>query len=269
MVLKKMKILLRKVIIPAGVLGVLTLLGWLVMQLNLFYVQTIEVIPLTGNVFKFVDKSAIDSAVLSFEGKRIFSIRTKDVENTVLRTDPFVRVSYVAKRLPSTIIVRIEEKLPVAIVREGNINQIEQVLAGPILDTDIVIDEEGENITDCTANRKACVKLPLLIIPSNNSDLADTLVYGDIDNLFELIQQLKDKKVAVSGFGTVESGVALVSFSDSTRGVFNLDEVEKSLSAYLLTRESVIMEGRSFKEIDVRFDRPVVRVDKYSEWVIE
>jgi len=207
--------------------------------------------------------------LLTYEGKRIFSVSTKEVHKLIVDNNPFVHSVYVSKRIPDSLVVRIVEKDPMAVVREGDINLLEQVCAGPILDTDFVINSDGTIITDCSENMRACVRVPLLVVNHLESNTEVLLNPQRWEELFDLVSSLAFFKYDVVGYGLADSDVVVVSFSDSTRGVFSLEAVETAVGSYGDTREALVLEGKSFKEIDVRFERPVVRVDKYLDWVFE
>jgi hypothetical protein len=257
---------IARAVVMVAIAGVLV---WLLFQLNLFYVETIDVVPSVGNRFLFVDKEYIESELLTFEGQRIISVKTQSVKDVVLLADAFVDKVYVSKRLPSTLVVRVSEKQPAAIVRQGNINQIEQVCAGPIMDSDIVIDSRGKTIVTCDAHKAACVRLPLYVISTPVTAVESIISSEQASDMYDLVSALRDEKLTVLGYGIVANSAVVVSFSDSTRGIFMLDRIDEGITDYLATRESYSLEGRSFREIDVRFERPVVRVDKYTDWVFE
>lgn len=241
----------------------------LLLHMNLFYIEKITVEPYEGLSFMYIDENLIHDSVLYFEGKRIFSVKTRDVSEMVMRSDPFISHVYVSKRLPSELIIRIVERESAAVVREGNINQIEQVCAGPILENDIAIDSSGKKIAQCNENMRACVKLPLFVFSTLDFQVDTILPSEKLKKLFNFVTELKEKNVKVQGFGLVTGDTVVVSFFDSTRGIFSLDDINAGLFDYLEARESLLLEGKAFREIDVRFERPVVRVDKYSEWVVE
>lgn len=251
------------------ILCILGSLAWFLFHLNLFYIERIEVLPLIEKQFEFVDKAKIQNELLPYEGQRIFSIRTDSVRNSVLLADPFVDKVYVSKQMPSTMLVKIVEKQPAAVVRQGDINQIENVCTGTILDSDIVIDSKGKTITTCESNRTACVRLPLFVVKTVEISTEYIMTEKMASALYDLVSTLNRENIKVAGFGLVESNSVVVSFSDATRGVFSLQDIDRGIFDYLTTRDAYSIDGKSFREIDVRYQRPVVRVDKYSDWVFE
>ena len=67
-----------------------------------------------------------------------------------------------------------------------------------------------------------------------------------------------------------ENDVVVVLFEDETRAVFSLRKsVEDQIDQFEYTKENLLLEGKTFKELDFRYDKPVLRVDKYSEWMLE
>lgn len=252
----------------AGI-AVVAVLIWLIFQMNLFYVSQVEIRSQNGDELEYVDGDLLAEELTSYEGKRIFSIDTKEIKERALQLDPFIELIYVTKRIPDTLVIRIVEKQPAGIVREGDVNQIETICSTPHENNDRVVDSNGQLIATCGENTRACVRLPLFIVEKIQEG-TDTLIPSNSATLlYDLVNTLREEEIEVSGFGIADTNAVVVSFPDMTRGVFSIERIDEGVSDFFFSKESLSLEAKTYKEIDVRFDRPVVRVDKYTVWVLE
>ena len=190
-------LLIKSVVLVAVVSGSL----WLLLHLNFFYVEHIIVEPSGESDFTYIDREVIKDQLLPYEGRRIFWVSTNEVHNLIVENNPFAKSVYVSKRIPDSLIVRIVEKDPMAVVREGDINLIEQVCAGPLLETDFVINSDGTVIANCSENMKACVRVPLLVVDHLESNTEVLLNSQRWASLFDLVNLLTSLKYDVVGYG--------------------------------------------------------------------
>lgn len=253
----------RPVIIVVLVLSV----GYLVFNLNIFYVEDITVTPLTEKSFRYIDDEEIEDFLLSYIGKRIFSISTSKVETDVYNQFAFSDEVYVSKRFPNKLQVRIVEREPVLYV-ETSVNNQDQSDTSP----GYLIDKNLYVLSSCLNYSKRCEELPSckMSIELTDSNIGSQISQKIVKDVIDLNRQFKSRDVKVEQFMIPESHVIIVIIDDSTRAIFSdKKDLTDQFDDYLYTRENLVLKGESYKEIDMRYDRPVVRVDKYTEWMTE
>ena len=59
-------------------------------------------------------------------------------------------------------------------------------------------------------------------------------------------------------------------FEDGTRAIFSVGTpISQQVNLLEYTKENLALKGKKYKELDFRYEQPVMRVDKYTDWVTE
>lgn len=266
---KQVKILLQKLTRSAVPVLVFTFVLFFVLQLNVFYVGTIDIHALDEGPLNYIDVGDIESETLPYLGKRLFSIKTGEIETLLDERFPFIDRVYVSKRIPDTILIRIIEHQPSFVLSMGS---VETLFSERPADERMIVDQSGNVLAACADEPDICSDLKGLSAIGNPlmTSPGDTVSLPYFSELIALSHELSVSGIDYSGIAVPHESVAVVQFADTSRGVFSLSgNISAQMNSYVSTTESLNLEGRTFKEIDFRFNQPVLRVDKYSDWMTE
>lgn len=234
-------------------IAILSALGFIMFNLNLFYVQKFEVESLGEGDLKYIDQEDVNDLLVDYIGERIFEVDTSAVESVLKNSLSYIDEVYVSKRVPNSLQVRIVERAPTLKLSKGE---------------DIyLIDSDGLVLEDCMVKNSKCGDVPIVKVSYYTSEInvGEQPFITEIDEIIQIIQKQSELGVEITQILVPESGVIYAILDDSTRVIFSaVDDVFDQINLYSYTRENLLLKNEGFKEIDMRFDRPVVRVDKYT-----
>lgn len=247
------------------VFAVLLFVGYFIVNLNVFYIQHVEVEQLTGDPFVNVSEDELESQLVEYIGQRIFLVQPGDIEQRMISANPFLKEVYAGKRLPNTINVKITERQPAIVV-----NITTSIALDEHLVTGFVADSEGYILASCIDEPLMCTNLPFINVVSRTLVLSpgsQPYIYG-FPQVLQVLANVNEAGLKPSKFFMPEESVIVVEFSDATRAIFTAEKgIDQQLSDFHLTRSGLSQQGRTYLEVDLRYDRVVIRVDKYAEWV--
>ncbi len=240
----------------AAILGAIFFTLYFITRLNIFFIEDIEITTLEGTPFEYISESSVEESLIDYIGVRLFSLDTEIVEKKVRSEVPFAKEVYVTKRFPDTLVVRITERDPA--IKISQLNNAKS--------NEVILDEEGNVLDSCLSFPETCKQLPLCQIESDPSEfelgsnpyLPEVLDALEISEIFTYAGE-EYGDVTVSKYFVPESEV-IVADLGGTRAIFSgeKDLVEQAQD-FLDTRKGLIENSRPYKEIDLRYDRPVVR----------
>ncbi|MBN1617844.1 FtsQ-type POTRA domain-containing protein [Candidatus Dojkabacteria bacterium] len=244
-------------------------LFFFISRLNLFYIETINVESLNGDKLTYLDSEELEDQVVDYLGVNFFEVDTTKIEKQISNDNSFVKNVYVTKRFPSTITVRIEERQPIVVLTSkfGQNLGVEETENESFLTS-----VDGYILASCSNNEQLCQNLPKCALFNDPSDIkiGKKPYISVLEEIIAIEDFFNEKGIDIVKLSNPESTVIVAEFDDSTHGIFtSKSSISAQLNSYFLTRQALVVEGISFKEIDVRYDRPVYRVDKYTEWMTE
>ena len=237
------------------IIGILliTLITYLAFTLNIFYVQSLEIESLEAEVLTYVDREEIEDSLVDFIGMRLFQLDTSSVESKLSEDFTFIKESFVSKRVPNSLSIKIVERVPTLNLTKGKISYL--------------LDDEGLVLGLCTDYESYCDKVPIVTVSNyvGEIEVGEIPFIIEVDEVIELAESEKELGLDIQEFLIPEDTVISVYFEDSTRAIFSVDkDISEQINEYSYTRENLLLKNDPFKEIDMRFDRPVIRVDKYT-----
>ncbi|MBF0517604.1 MAG: cell division protein FtsQ/DivIB [Nitrospirae bacterium] len=183
--------------------------------------------------------------LMDVKGKNILSLNAEVLAHR-LDASPWIKLSYIRKELPSSILVKVVEKAPEAVLNDGR--------------SMYLIDEAGVKLE---AIEKAVAGLPVI-----NIEEPYKRAYAEAVRLISVINktpELAGKAVEISGMRpedislTLNGLVILIGYGD----------YEKKLASYFSLKEEIAGRNIAIEYIDLRFsNRLIVKpVKKDMKWV--
>jgi hypothetical protein len=241
-------------------------------NLNIFFIQDFEVEGFAGEELEYIREDQVEEALDMYYGQRLFLVSTDEITDSLKSEFPFIDTVYVTKHVPDSIKVRIVEREPYLVLGELDAKELFPAVTSAIYDSAVLIDETRYVLGMCSAEGLLCDKLPfcLFLDSPDTYQPGDTVYFAELDEIISLEDLFSRIDVIPEGYAVPESKIVVVAFDDGTRAIFSLDRpLEEQVVSFEYTRENLALEGKSYKEIDFRYDRPVMRVDKYTSWVTE
>ncbi|MBF0554199.1 MAG: FtsQ-type POTRA domain-containing protein [Nitrospirae bacterium] len=211
---------------------------------------------LSANYFK-VDKYGVEGnshlkdndifELMDVKGKSILSINAEILARR-LESSPWIKTSYVRKELPSSILVKITEKAPAAVLNDGH--------------TMYLIDEAGVKLDS--------IEKPLAGMPVINIEEQYKRAYAEAVRLVNVI----NKTSALSGKAIEITGMRPEDISLTLNGLLILmgfGDYEKKLSSYFSLKEEIAGRNMAIEYIDLRFSNRLILkpLKKDMKWVKE
>lgn len=180
-----------------------------------------------------------------YVGENLFSTQKSEIETKLIFADRLIKTTEVNFKLPSSLTVEIVSRKPTAaITSAGNITEAVEV------DKDGVILRKTENIGD----------FPRLIWPQIVNWPIENPVPENIVKA-AIITSLAGEKFQLEGAARVESQssmAVMLKSGEKIRLSLISDPVEQLAMLQVVLNQAKI-EGKQVGEIDMRFERPVVR----------
>ena len=187
-------------------------------------------------------ESDIRNCVLEYRGKNVFSVNTSEVTEKVKKCSPFVSSALVTKILPSTLEITVEEIQPVV--------KFKSLESCYLVEESLAI--HSFPIEQCS----------LTILPEISGDIAvDNIILLNavisIDRELLSLNEEKPQTYKVSFNSDVYFIEAV--YSDYTTLSLPSLPVETYITRLLNARNGLRDRGEPFSQIDLRFDRVIVR----------
>ncbi len=199
-----------------------------------------------------VDVSTLGEYVEEIKGKNIFLVTPSEVEERLNGYNGFVKSVYIEKRIPSTLYIEIEEYEP--------------RFLGYASERCKLFSSEGIRIAEiCKGCEEDCEKYTevysSIIYISSNSSLENSrkLIYTEeIVNVLEILSVFGYKIVSVD----ISNGIARFEDTDNHIFVFDISEnLDRQLKRMYIIGKKINDESMSFRSLDLRFERPVMKLE--------
>jgi hypothetical protein len=219
------------------------------------FIEDVNVV--TEKELQLTTKDDLEGLLNNNVGKRLYKIDIDKEEKRVLNENRFIKEVDIEKIFPKTLKVEVVEREPLLVVGakiEGGQRQF-------IISKDLLV------LGECVEFESICEGLPEASLKDKSLkiNIGEKLKSKSVKTIGQIELFLNEKDIPSKMYYIPEDSIAVVELEDDTRGIFTSDKsITEQLDAFLLTREMLVMEGEKYKEIDMRFERPVVRVDKYT-----
>ena len=258
-----------KLVIIAGLVGAV---GYALANLNIFYIQEFEVEGFAGESLVYIDPDDVESELSEYYGERLFLVSTDDIADSLSSSLPFIKKVYVTKHAPDSIQASIIEREPVLVIGPMTFKTLFPPSVESVFKHAALIDGERTVIATCVDEEDICAGLPVCLFSDTpeSYELGDDVFFAELDEIIDLDSLFDEIGMSPTGYAVPEPNVVVVSFEDSSRAIFSLEApLDEQVVSFEYTRENLALEGKKYKELDFRYERPVMRVDKYTVWMTE
>lgn len=200
----------------------------------------IEKIDIRGTVF--IDEGEIYKHLAEFLDKNMFTVPDSKIK-PIFAMFPRIKHAKIERRLPHTLIISIEERIPVAVVPTSN-------------GESLYIDREGVVID---TRHPDSAHLPIFSLPENISYSVGDRVESEALTLFFMVyDEINSRKPGflnkISEFSIRDGEIILTDSDYGTRLIVSSEEFRKSINKLIFVYEN--FGFAHFSEIDLRFSDP-------------
>lgn len=217
---------------------------YLLLRSDIFLLRNYEMIPLRAVDPAVVSSDEVEKAMEKYFAVALFRIKTSQVEAELREQFPALEDVEIKRRFPDTLEVYWKERVPVAVVYQGQNN--------------FLVDQQGFVYGRLSPNAE--VNLPRVKLDQKETlALGERLRGGSFEQILDLLQSLEEQQVAVKEV-TLYSDELTLDLAQGGKVLLRLSassEMEVRELAAILERYR--RQGDSFREIDLRFKTPVVR----------
>ena len=203
----------------------------------------------------------LEPILINSRNKNIFTFSKANIKNQLTSFDFNFADIQIKKRLPQTLIITINSRLPLAQLAPVKNLQFTALtstasatLSGEIVNQFYNLDNSG---TVYTQSDQQASDLALVLIPENQPI---SLGRSDISQLIvEIINSLQEHFVSFESIAWLNQDVLIVKTIPPSYAVFN---IHKSFSSQVASLQYILAGSKIEKElptkIDLRFDKPVL-----------
>ena len=192
-----------------------------------------------------INELELEEKVSSFKGENIFLLTPQEVKETLFEENGYIKEAYVEKKIPSTLYIKVEEYTPLYI--------------GYSSERCVLYSSEGFRIREiCKECLEECTDDSLVGISSNTLlESSKRLIYIDeIQKISKLLDTFgfNIKKIEIG------EGVSTFTATDHT---FTFDmsyNLDIQLNRMYLVGKRINSESMEFTSLDLRFERPVMKL---------
>ncbi len=184
-------------------------------------------------------------------GENIFLVSPGEIESLVMKSSGFVSDVYVEKNIPFTIKIDVKEYTPRYV--------------GYYSEKCVLFSEEGKLILEvCNDCESSCVQDSSVYSPIYISSDAILENNGRLifSNEIERIGGVLKKFGFFVSSIAIDNGTTFVESDDGHTFVFDItDDLDIQLGRLYLIGQKINSESMEFKSLDLRFDRPVMKLE--------
>lgn len=185
----------------------------------------------------------------SLKNKNLIFLSPKMEEEKLKTVNPSVKTISITKKFPNSLIVKIDFYSPQALIRSNR--------------GFLALSEDGR-ILFTTKNSNIFLSLPLInyyqLINQEINSVGDWLEFNDIKMSLILLNKLKEFNLAIKKIDIINEDMILFKLKDEQEIAFTSKKSwEKQIFPVPLILKQLKIEGKTFKRIDVRFDKPIIK----------
>ena len=194
--------------------------------------------------------SQLVNSTTSFIGESIFLVKSSDLKEEIVKKNPYVKDISLEKIVPWKLEITIEEHIPLYISNS--------------LDSCVIFSDEGYKVEEiCKDCNEQCLERASTFSGIYLS--SDTVVSNSNSMIF--FKEFSDILQILSKFGyegksiTLLDGIATIMDTDGHIFVFDITyDLDTQLGRMYLVGEKINTDLIEFKSLDLRFERPVMRL---------
>lgn len=199
---------------------------------------------------KNVKSVELDSYLSEYIGKNIFLLSLPDVEKKLIESNGYIKAVYIKKILPSKLDIFIEEYKGTYLGYSSN--------------RCVLFADNGKTISEiCKECEDECLekKSSEVIYLTSDSSLEGSgklLFYEEINKIQSVLSEFKYFITQ----GSIVNGIATLTDIDGHTFVFDITyDFDVQLARVYIVCQKINEDMIKFKSLDVRFDRPVMRLE--------
>ena len=206
--------------------------------------------------FELPDKSYTDINMLKasadiFKGQNIFLLSIDDIQSSLGKKNEFVKRIIVEKRIPFTLHILVGEYTP--------------SFMGYSSDRCVLFSKEGIHIKElCTECLDQCTEFlgiyPAVYVESTSAlENSNKLIY--IEEIGDILDILSTFGYSINNI-SIDEGISVFEDKDSHLFTFDLsDNLNVQLNRMYIVGKKINSESMEFKSLDLRFERPVMKLE--------
>jgi len=187
------------------------------------------------------------------EGESIFFLSLEELKKEVLTNFPEVKDIFIKKTLPNQLLIKIVERKPVAILQTTKL----ATASGTFPKNYFLVDNEGFVF----AKTATFSGLPLLYLPDEEKLFVGKKInQKGVKTAGKIITLLEEKGISVEKVFLPSPGKIEVLLKEKIKTIFTSQkDPSLQVTSLQIILSSLRMEGKVPKEVDLRFERPVVK----------
>ena len=213
---------------------------------NYFRIRNIQVHMSNQWVYESLGNPSL-TGISNFEHTSSLFLSTKEAEQTIYDLNPTIKKVTVEKKLPSELIVTLSFYQPAAVfeVSQGY----------------YVLSIDGRILAKEKTSRKG---VPLIKyyqkLGYDSFNSGDSLSYADLKTSLYFLGKISDLGFSINNID-INGPDMIALYADKKKFVVTTEK-ESELQAYQLTVliKQFKIEGKDFKSIDLRFEKPIIQV---------
>lgn len=228
------------------------LLGfWNIQKYEIYSNDGGEVSPKTHQMMSdYLDKNVV--------GKNYFEIYTEDLEKDLANNLSYVESVEVRKNIPNILILFVKEYIPKLTVHTQSGKCYLLAEDGTVLEE--LCKDSTE--TECCANYSSANEKYLFNaldteVVKKSEEKSKLLVMGDIKDIIKVVElfNIRIKEI------TLDKNVLTITDISGRAIIFSMnDDLKIQLERFYLVMSKIKKDGIDFDSIDVRFERPVMKI---------
>lgn len=226
-----------KIARPIIIVGLIVLTIYILTILGVFKIKKIE----TDKELKHVQN--FNQTSQEYIGKGYFSLNLEQMEKQIKNSSRYIKDISAEKVFPNKIYIEIEEYEPMSYLEYKDVCYI--------------FAQEG-NILEENTGYDECILEQAIKLQTNQNILAEKRLIFDTE-LYEIVKVLEEFGWNVTGV-EFDKNVLGVTDGEKTVTIEINQEYEAQLSKLYLVLEKVNIEGLEYKSLDLRFERPVMKL---------
>lgn len=229
---------------------VVFLIIFLLFLSNVFGFWNVKNIDIDLKEDSYINEDEVLVSLQKILGSNIFLVSPSDVKSVVSSKHGFVKDVVVEKKIPNTLRLVVDEYVPKYV--------------GYYQDKCVLFSKEGSNIKeickDCESSCKEESSIYYPVYISSDAILENNRRLIFSSELEEISSVLNDYGYFMSSVD-IKSGITSVECDDGHSFVFDItDDLDIQLGRMFLVGQKINNESMDFKSLDLRFERPVMKL---------
>ena len=204
----------------------------------------------SGSKLEYISESELDSYLSEYLGKNIFVLSLSDAEKKLFNSNGYIKEVYIKKILPSKLNILVEELRPSYL--------------GYSSERCLLFADTGESISEvCNECEQECItnrEGDVVYIKSNSSlESNGRLIFFE---QISSIQKVLSEFEYIMDIVSISNGIVEILDTQGHTFVFDITyDLDTQLARVYIVCQKIDEDMIKFNSLDLRFDRPVMRLE--------